>query len=169
MLCYWVLLHCTTYMLLILPWIYVYNFSFQLNNATAGRKYTISLYRAVSQTLSVGYGYAPPYETIEIWVSFSCYLCSFLWKFGSVLVDIWVVFCGNLGQYLLISGKTLVEIWITFSMNFGSVFIELLVGSSRYPSLRQCWTDPSCQNDIWLCGSFVYFHSQDAFPVANSW
>jgi len=45
-------------------------------------------------------------------------------------------------------------------------------------ALRQCWTVPSCQNDIWLYSSFVYFYSQDAlsvyfhyqdaFPGANS-
>jgi len=38
-------------------------------------------------------------------------------------------------------------------------------------TLSTCWAVLSCQNDIWLSGSFVYFywpdHGPDALPGVN--
>ena len=51
----------------------------QDTNVTVFRKYSVSLFRAVFQTLAMNHGYELPYLTLEIWVSLkyvSCFLLS---------------------------------------------------------------------------------------------
>jgi len=36
-------------------------------------------------------------------------------------------------------------------------------------ALDRCWEIPRFQNDIWLCGSFDYFHCPHPLPYPNSW
>jgi len=51
------------------------------------------------------------------------------------------------------------------------IILRLVNAIRKEPLYRkeQCWTVPSSQNDLVLCGIFDYFHWPDALPGVNSW